>query len=488
MVSLSVIQLVSCNETGAEKAADPMLITEIYGDAESVKSFSGSFENDGYEFTGANAQSDLFAHSGKYSVELKKGADFGLGTRVENVSKGSYAEVSVWRYSTTGKGVLHVSSDKVGDLYYLVRKTITTDSTGWQKIIIHVPIDQEIDRLLITCFNPNETPVYFDDLRVRIYKSRPIKHDENQELAIYLTDSNYAKLLRYRKKALDQKVISKDLKKYVKAVVLFKGDSIPVKLRFKGDWTDHLKGDKWSFRIKVGDGYAINGLKSFSIQSPVTRGFLNEWFMHQIFEDQGLLTTSYDFVPVKLNGKNLGMYALEEHFDKQLIESRENREGPILKMDEEGFWERNLLYETEKIAHNIPYYEASAVLPFKRKRTFKNETLKKEFLIAKNLMYQYKMDKAPIENIFDVESLALYHALFDLGAVAHGQRWHNQRIYYNPITSRLEPIAYDLYTDEVYLEERETIKGKWYEDQNAIPRSDFLNQSVFNQVAFQKRI
>ena len=147
--SCAVLQLVSCDTPEKGQNNNPLLLTEVYGDAETVKSFSGNFENQGYEFTGANERSDLFAHTGKYSVELKKGADFGLGTRIENVPQGSYAEVSVWRYSTSGKGGLHISSDKVGDIYYLEGTPIVFEASGWQKIVVNVPINQTIDRLKI---------------------------------------------------------------------------------------------------------------------------------------------------------------------------------------------------------------------------------------------------------------------------------------------------------------------------------------------------
>lgn len=481
------VSFFGCDQVKNNSGNSNGLLLETTCDAEDTKLLSNDFVNNGHKFGGKKMQSSHVAYSGKYSCEVNNSAAFGFATLVENVPLGSYLEISVWRYSTTGKGGLHVSSDKVGDLYFLEGKPIIVDSSGWEKIVVNVAVNQEIDRLKIACYNPNDTSVYFDDLSIKMYSSRPVYYEASSALNIQINDSNYSELMRFRETALFQKVISQDLKKYVKAIVWYQGDSIPVKMRFKGDWTDHLLGDKWSFRIKVGDGNAINGLKTFSIQNPNTRGFLNEWFMHRIFENLGLLNTRYDFIPVTLNGNNLGMFAMEEHFDKQLVESRSRREGPILKIDEEGFWERNLITETEHYCYNVPYYEAAAVLPFKRKRTLKNGNLKNQFLIAKDLVYQYKTFETPVEQIFDLDALASYHALFDLGGVLHGQGWHNQRMYYNPISSKLEPIAYDMYTEDVRLVERPPILGMFAENELDIPRNRFLNQSVFNQPSFQSR-
>ncbi len=44
---------------------------------------------------------------------------------------------------------------------------------------------------------------------------------------------------------------------------------------------------------------------------------------------------------MKVNGERRGIYAYEEHFAKHLIESRNRREGPIIKFDETAIWEMN---------------------------------------------------------------------------------------------------------------------------------------------------
>jgi hypothetical protein len=126
-------------------------------------------------------------------------------------------------------------------------------------------------------------------------------------------------------------------------------------MRLKGDWLDHLKGDKWSFRIEITED-SWKGIREFSVQSPITRDFLNEWFLHQIALDEGLLATRYGFINLYLNGDSKGVYAYEEHFKKQVIESAQHREGPILKFDEFEFWDNmrngiqaDLAYETTEI-------------------------------------------------------------------------------------------------------------------------------------------
>jgi len=199
-----------------------------------------------------------------------------------------------------------------------------------------------------------------------------------------------------------------------------------------------VKGDK-----------SILGLKTFSIQNPNTRSNMNEWFAHQILENEDLLTTSYLFVPVIINNEKMGVFALEEHFDKQLLESRSRREGPIVKFDESGYWEA--MNETNR---SLDYFVNSAdILPFKKNRTLKSENLLHQFNQAQKAMVKYREADSEIEKYLDFESMAKYIAITDIVDGEHGLIWHNQRFYFNGITQKLEPIGYDcVFFDLNYVE------------------------------------
>ena len=98
-----------------------------------------------------------------------------------------------------------------------------------------------------------------------------------------------------------------------------------------------------------------------------------EWEAHKFFNSIDILSTRYGFTPLIFNNESRGIYAWEEHFDKQLLESRNRREGPILKFSEDAFWQlvRNYLLMDDWIG--IPYYEASVIQPFKESRTLDSQ-------------------------------------------------------------------------------------------------------------------
>ena len=303
----------------------------------------------------------------------------------------------------------------------------------------------------------------------------------NDSIQIIISDSDYVALKKNRDSAISLGIIEPSLKNYIKGALLYKNKEIPVKIRFKGDWVDHLKGEKWSFRVVVLGDNSFKGLKSFSIQSPHTRTFLDEWLMHKIFKKEDILTTRYDFIDVKLNNNQLGIYAYEEHFEKQLLESSNRREGPILKFNEEGLWETRI----NKKFYNIsfPYYEAAEVIPFKKNKTLKNSTLKKNYEYATQLMLKYKELNGNLNEIFNLEKVAQYFALCDLGRVRHSLHWHNQRFYFNPITNKLEHIGFDCFAG-IQEGENDVILGYIEKDKYENLLS-FLNKQLFNSQIFK---
>ena len=76
--------------------------------------------------------------------------------------------------------------------------------------------------------------------------------------------------------------------------------------------------EKWSFKIELKDGHTLMGMSNFALQHPWTRSFMNEWLLHELFREHNLIALRYDFVDLTLNGRHLGIYALEENMGREL--------------------------------------------------------------------------------------------------------------------------------------------------------------------------
>jgi hypothetical protein len=190
----------------------------------------------------------------------------------------------------------------------------------------------------------------------------------------------------------------------------------------------------------------VLGMKRFSLHHPAARNDLAEWIYHRALAREGLVALRYEFVEVSLNGKSLGVYALEEHFDKLLLEHNRRREGPILRFDEELMWRQ--LHEQINPFEGAAWsgygdFPASAVDGFRTARTLEDPAHREQFLQSLAALEGFRHGRLAPGAVFDLERFATYYALVDLLGAEHGARWHNQRFYWNPLTRRLEPIGFD---------------------------------------------
>ncbi len=226
---------------------------------------------------------------------------------------------------------------------------------------------------------------------------------------------------------------------WVSARIRYQGQSYDAAVRLKGDMPDHwYEKDGWSLKIKLKNDQTLFGMRRFSIQQPWTRWFLAEWITHRWLAYHDLIAMRYQFIEVGINGKNQSIFAVEENFDKYLIENNCFREGPILRFNNDLSWSLgpdNPLYFDNFLDASIePGFPESAL---------NDPAMKVIWQKAATLLEQLRTGQLAVEQVIDVDKMALYFALFELFKSDHIVSLDNMRLYYNPITSRIEPVGYD---------------------------------------------
>jgi len=425
----------------------------VYCDAETVR--GKHFKGHGGLFSNSASQSPERARSGGHSCKVPKGEgiQFGFGYEWQGAKAGELFTVSVWRFKNPGnEGSLVVRADDA--LYFEANTPVEMDGQGWEKLEIrfHIPYNKPVDKVRVYVYASGQKAIFFDDLLMEKTATLPEGHFRPEALHLQISDKAMATLREKREAALRNGVLENSDDGWVGGRIMDSaGVEIPVNLRLKGDRLEHIEGEKWSFRLRVKAPNAWKRMISFSVHTPAARYFLHEWLLHRFWEKEGLLTTRYDFIELFLNGKSLGIYAYEEHFEKELPEFRQRREGPIVKLNEDGFWagiERQLNhhgYTRSEAAHTIMEKENADIGTFREDKIAGAPTLSKQYEQARELLHQFQFGLKPPADIFDLERLAKFYAISDVLSAYHGIIWHNQRFYYNPVTSRLEPIGFDGY-------------------------------------------
>ena len=272
---------------------------------------------------------------------------------------------------------------------------------------------------------------------------------KEDEININLNFRNYEKLKFLRNKAVKEGILTRSENDEASGFLNYKGQNYPIKIRLKGDWTDHLLGDKWSFRLKTKNNKAFLGMENFSLQHPRTRNYINEFVYHNLLRYEKLPFLRYSFLPLYLNGKYLGIYALEEHFGKHLLENSGYREGPIIKISDKdlrnNFQLINTLVRDNGLENSKNFVDSdlnnAEISSFNINKLIKNEKKVSQYILAETLMDKFLRKELKTSEVFDLEKTAKFYAISDLMQALPS--WYDIRFYFDPLKGRLVPIGYD---------------------------------------------
>jgi len=382
-----------------------------------------------------------------------------------------------------------------GKTYYVFQRDLT--SSNYKEG--HIPINN-IDYINTGRFKP--TAGRSLDLRKLDPSNIPNAQLNNglDKISISISKKAYNKIKDKRDDALSKGIlISQDDDLVNGSVRLNNGDYQKVELRLKGDWTDHLKHEnKWSYRLIMKGRNTFKGMRKFSIQHPVVRNHLWEWLFNKTVKDNGIIGLRYNYADVTLTVKDItdikipiGIMAIEESFDKILIENNKKREGIILTFDESLLWkdrekQRILGLERKSQSKDLHSIHNAPIKVFNQNKVLSDPKLLKQFETAKDLLEGLRQGEYMISDVFDVDKLTTFLALSNLFGGYHGLIWHNLRIYYNPITNKLEPISFDSNSGirltelvQYPMSENDTIfQEKLIEKLKLVSSSSFVNNLV----------
>ena len=108
------------------------------------------------------------SHMGKYSIKLTKESPFAITLDIKNLEYPVSFEISGWRSSTEGTGVIVMSGRNPKYFYNTVQKASSSDVEGWELLKKSITLTEEIpgNELLVYLWNNGNAPVYFDDFKI----------------------------------------------------------------------------------------------------------------------------------------------------------------------------------------------------------------------------------------------------------------------------------------------------------------------------------
>ena len=304
---------------------------------------------------------------------------------------------------------------------------------------------------------------------------------------------NFKKINKNRNIALKNRLIIPENNQNVDAIIKYQNQSIPVKIKLKGGTTDqHLKNkDQISFKVRTKKSN-IFGLTEFALMHAQRRNFLLEWYARKMYADQGLIYKEYKFINLYINGENKGLYVIDENFTESLSVKNNRREGIYVRYGSDiNFYlygrpqntkdDKADLFSTVSgegcCGLNEQLLSTNIDALNQQINSNSKDNVLKNFNIAKKLLEDFREKKRKPEEIFNLELMAKGFALSDILGSWHATHWSNMRFYFDPISTKLEPIFDDNYNETT------TYPGK----DRAIRIDDSYNYSLLYKRLFESK-
>ena len=225
---------------------------------------------------------------------------------------------------------------------------------------------------------------------------------------------------------------------------------IKARIRDHGDLMDQRDGSILpSLNVHLDNGH-IFGITKFILFLPHTRNGANEIFASELFRSLGILSPKSVFINVKY-GKTVKKFIFQEKIHKELLESNNLREAPILEGDERfAFWDKRMSQnlsknkivninwsKKNKSAYKVSEYSISILNHLVQIHDTENIYYSKTDNLDYDTLGKKYFDKKIFENldIFDSLSIAM--------GSDHIMPRNERRFYFDPLYKKFYPIYYD---------------------------------------------
>ena len=236
---------------------------------------------------------------------------------------------------------------------------------------------------------------------------------------------------------------------YKPAKITYKDNIYNIQLRLKGLTNFHRTGNKKSLKIRLKKksnelAPSILGFSEFNLMDPKRRWNEKEWLFRKVASKENLLERRYDFVKVKINGDNSGIYSIEENFAKEFFEYNKIKPAPILSVDSDKLY--GISSFTQCCGHN--YINDFLFSPVQSKdKIYEDENYNNQYNYAKKSLVDALSSKLPIDQILNLDKFGRFLALSDIFGGWHGSETTNLKLYFNPYTKLIEPIPDDMFDE-----------------------------------------
>lgn len=293
-----------------------------------------------------------------------------------------------------------------------------------------------------------------------------------QEISLKLGASQLAALLAQQEKAQKDGFSAGYLNPKIPGEIQHQGKTYPVQIRLHGRSKFHFEtAKKFSIRVKVLSSEGPRGIKEFSLIVPAARDYIFNSVFFDLIKSKDILTPATEFVRLKLNEKDLGIYLFEETLNNKIAERAGRPEGTTIFV--KGRRECSLLGSSSSYALRICAILATpssefedAVIVGESARSNKVGEKKDLHERAVTVFEGLKSQKLTLSESVDEEKMAELMAIMTIMAASEFD-YNDCGFFFNSKTNKLEPLAKQIHISPHV--------GSWWLNENLDRKQAFNN-------------
>jgi hypothetical protein len=268
---------------------------------------------------------------------------------------------------------------------------------------------------------------------------------------------------------------------WVDASMVYKNEKYKIKIRLKGMSGEHwnLKSSR-SYRIKIKKDKAIFGMRKLTLQPHKFRGSLSEWVFMKMLKDSDMIAHRLEFVEVVINGDSSGLYAIQEQYDKLLIENNNRKEGPIMGFDKDLYISEVFKNkEAFDLRSKDGFYSAPLTVNSENKY-IADERMSSLIQTGFQMLEGFRSKKLKPTEVFEYKMFAKLLAIRALLGSDEFD-WRDIRFYMNPVTMKLEPIGREVHDSD-------SVGIKWWKANMNYSSNESVDAIPFHKAIFSDRL
>jgi len=266
------------------------------------------------------------------------------------------------------------------------------------------------------------------------------KDTKLQEIKLKLSDESLSLLEGYVQEKIETGDSFGGDNKYVKGKIFSEGNTYDVKVRLRGDMVRNFNGGLLNSSLTIKSEEALwNSYDKFSLLRPIQEYYMYGYLYYEFMKSEGFVSPDFKLVKVKLNESNNGVFIFQQAFTKYLKNQSSSEDGFYLKFKNDC--RNGMRSKTIERSPDLTVYQ---------KKELKKD--KERWALWKNIQAKYflvETGKIKAGELFDIDAFAKFGAISDLFLSHHSDICHNVRMFYNPDSKMLEPIAWDPHLHDV---------------------------------------